>query len=122
MPRVKECREQRGDSYCFNWLISTPPDFQKPFIPTHENMAKLNLHLDQPKDQLAANLRKAFSGIVAGNVKEFGVKAIAEKGPYELSGNPELMGMIDELLRDFVKQQRMKLPGAEYVPCYVIKR
>src|SRR5699024_7990175 len=83
MPHVKECRQQRGDSYCYNWLLTIPEDFQKPFIPTHDNMAALDLHLDQPKDKLAANLRKAFSGIVAGNVKEFGVNAIAEKGPFE---------------------------------------
>lgn len=122
MPHVKECREQRGDAYCYNWLLTIPEDFQKPFIPTHENMAELNLHLDQPKEKLAANLRKAFSGIVAGNVKESGVKAIQEKGPFELSGDPELMTMIDELLQDFVAQQRMKLPGSDYQPCYVIKK
>lgn len=104
MPHVKDCRQQRGDSYCFNWLLTIPEDFQKPFIPTHENMAALDLHLDQPKEKLAANLRKAFSGIVAGNVKEFGVNAIAEKGPFELTGDPELMEMVDELLRDFVEQ------------------
>jgi len=121
MPHVKECRQQRGDSYCYNWLLTIPEDFQKPFIPTHDNMAALDLHLDQPKDKLAANLRKAFSGIVAGNVKEFGVNAIAEKGPFELSGDSELMEMIDDLLRDFVEQQRMKLPGSEYRPCYIIK-
>lgn len=121
MPHVKDCRQQRGDSYCFNWLLTIPEDFQKPFIPTHENMATLDLHLDQPKEKLAANLRKAFSGIVAGNVKEFGVNAIAEKGPFELTGDPELMEMVDELLRDFVEQQRMKLPGSEYEPCYIIK-
>lgn len=121
MPHVKDCRQQRGDSYCFNWLLTIPEDFQKPFIPTHENMATLDLHLDQPKEKLAANLRKAFSGIVAGNVKEFGVNAIAEKGPFELTGDPELMEIVDELLRDFVEQQRMKLPGSEYEPCYIIK-
>lgn len=121
MPHVKECRQQRGDSYCYNWLLTIPKDFQKPFIPTHENMAALDLHLNQPKDKLAANLRKVFSGIVAGNVKEFGVNAIAEKGPFELSGDPALMEMVDELLKDFVDQQRMKLPGSEYRPCYVIK-
>lgn len=121
MPHVKECRQQRGDSYCYNWLLTIPKDFQKPFIPTHENMAALDLHLNQLKDKLAANLRKVFSGIVAGNVKEFGVNAIAEKGPFELSGDPALMEMVDELLKDFVDQQRMKLPGSEYRPCYVIK-
>ncbi len=122
MTQVKECRQQRGDSYCFNWLLTIPEDFQQPFIPTHENMAALDLNLDQPKDKLAAHLRKAFSGIVAGNVKEFGVQAIAERGPFELHGDPELMRLMDILLQDFVKQQRMKLPGSEYIPCYTIKQ
>ncbi len=40
-----------------------------PFEPTHENMANLELHKDQPIHLLAANLRRPFSGIVAGNVK-----------------------------------------------------
>jgi len=30
------------------------------------------------------------------------------------------MQLIDKLLQSFVKQQRMKLPGTEYVPCYKI--
>lgn len=30
------------------------------------------------------------------------------------------MQLMDQLLRDFVAQGRMKLPGAEYVPCYEI--
>lgn len=122
MTDVKTCRQQRGDSYCFNWLLKIPEDFQQPFIPTHDNMASLDLSLQQSKDKLAANLRKAFSGIVAGNVKEFGVREIAEKGPYELHGDPELMQLMDVLLQDFVTQQRMKLPGSEYIPCYTIKQ
>jgi len=30
------------------------------------------------------------------------------------------MAMLDELLAGFVAQQRMKLPGAKYIPCYRI--
>jgi len=33
-----------------------------------------------------------------------------------------LMGMLDDLLASFVAQQRMKLPGTAYVPCYRIVR
>jgi len=33
-------------------------------------MANLKLYPDQPVEVLAADLRRAFSGIVAGNVKE----------------------------------------------------
>ncbi|QKO12700.1 LOG family protein YgdH [Dickeya solani] len=30
------------------------------------------------------------------------------------------MKSMDKLLQDFVSQQRMKLPGSAYVPCYEI--
>ena len=30
------------------------------------------------------------------------------------------MKLMDKLLASFVKQQRMKLPGSAYVPCYEI--
>ena len=67
---------------------------------------------------LAANLRRAFSGIVTGNVKEQGIQAIEKFGPYELSGDPAIMALLDELLKSFVAQLRMKLPGSVYKPCY----
>jgi len=69
---------------------------------------------------LAANLRRAFSGIVAGNVKESGLKAIEEFGLFILSGDADLMESIDALLNSFVQQQRMKLPGKAYTPCYQV--
>ncbi|CAX61094.1 nucleotide 5'-monophosphate nucleosidase PpnN [Erwinia billingiae] len=120
MPKVKEHRRETGDAYSFNWSIRIAPDLQVPFMPTHENMANLNLHPDQPAEQLAAALRRAFSGIVAGNVKDMGIKAIKEKGPYKLHGDPEMMRRMDDLLQGFVAQHRMKLPGTAYIPCYEI--
>jgi len=89
-------------------------------MPTHENMANLILYPNQPAEQLAAALRRAFSGIVAGNVKDMGIKAIKENGPYKLHGDPELMRRMDDLLQGFVAQHRMKLPGTAYIPCYEI--
>ena len=50
-------------------------------------MRALELTRDQPVHMLAANLRRAFSGIVTGNVKEHGIAAIEKYGPYELSGD-----------------------------------
>ncbi|MEM6052532.1 nucleotide 5'-monophosphate nucleosidase PpnN [Erwinia sp. P7711] len=120
MPQVKEHRRETGDAYSFNWSIRIAPDLQVPFIPTHENMANLNLYPDQPAEQLAAALRRAFSGIVAGNVKDMGIKAIKEKGPYKLHGDREMMRRMDDLLQGFVAQHRMKLPGTAYIPCYEI--
>jgi predicted Rossmann-fold nucleotide-binding protein len=121
MADVRAYRKESGDAYYYNWTLKIEPEFQLPFAPTHDNMAKLNLHPDQSTEQLAANLRRAFSGIVAGNVKDEGIKEIQRNGPFELSGDPALMKLVDKLLKAFVTQQRMKLPGTEYVPCYKIK-
>ncbi len=118
MDAVREFRRRANDSYNFNWLLSIRPQFQRPFEVTHEAMRALNLKLGQPAHELAANLRRAFSGIVTGNVKEYGIKAIEKLGPYELSGDPAIMQPLDELLAAFVAQQRMRLPGSLYKPVY----
>jgi pyrimidine/purine-5'-nucleotide nucleosidase len=115
---VREFRRQRSDSYNFNWLLSIQPEFQQPFEVTHRSMRALELDRDQPVHQLAANLRRAFSGIVTGNVKEHGIKAIEQRGPYELAGDRGIMQLLDELLAAFVAQRRMKLPGSIYRPVY----
>ncbi|PWC21375.1 LOG family protein [Brenneria roseae subsp. roseae] len=120
MPLVKESRRHTGDAYSFNWSLRIAPGLQMPFEPTHENMANLNLHGNQPPEELAAALRRAFSGIVAGNVKEVGIRAIEEQGPYKIHGDTQLMKSMDRLLQGFVAQQRMKLPGSTYIPCYEI--
>ena len=114
-------RKLHGDSFNFNWRLKIPEDFQMPFEPTHESMAALDLSLEQPRSALAANLRKCFSGIVAGNVKAEGVKQIQHKGPFVLSGDKGLMKHMDTLLSSFVEQGRMKLPGSEYRPCYKVQ-
>lgn len=120
MPLVKESRRHTGDAYSFNWSLRIAPDLQLPFEPSHENMADLNLHPNQPAEELAAALRRAFSGIVAGNVKEVGIQAIEQRGPYKIHGDPQMMKSMDTLLQGFVAQQRMKLPGSAYIPCYEI--
>lgn len=120
MPQVKEHRRHTGDAYSFNWSLRIAPDLQLPFEPTHENMANFNLHPSQAPEALASALRKAFSGIVAGNVKEVGIQAIEEHGPYKIHGDAQLMQSMDKLLQGFVVQQRMKLPGSAYIPCYEI--
>ena len=120
MADVQSFRRQSQDAYYFNWVLEVADDFQRPFRPTHDNMRQLQLHREQAPHELAANLRKAFSGIVDGNVKEHGIRAVAEKGPYEISGEKDVIGPLDELLRSFVAQKRMKIPTQEYVPCYRI--
>jgi len=120
MKEVKSYRRATSDAYYYNWLLHIDEEFQKPFLPTHENMRNLQLHKNQPIHILAANLRRAFSGIVAGNVKEEGIKQIEEHGKFQISGDKEIMQALDELLQGFVQQHRMKLPGSEYIPCYEI--
>ena len=115
--KVREHRLKSGDAFFFNWSLRIPPEFQHPFHPNHASMAALNLHRDQPPHLLAANLRRAFSGIVAGNVKEEGMRLIEQFGPFEIHGDPEIMLALDTLLRAFVDQRRMKMAG-EYRPCY----
>ena len=118
MQDVREFRRKRNDSYNFNWLLQVPADFQRPFEVTHASMRALELRRDQPVHELAANLRRAFSGVVTGNVKDFGIQAIERFGPYELAGDPAVMRLLDELLAAFVAQKRMRLPGSAYRPVY----
>ncbi len=115
---VRDYRRQVADSYSFNWLLKIPLALQQPFGVTHAAMSGLNLSRDLPMHERAANLRRAFSGIVAGNVKEYGVEAIERFGPFELHGDAGIMEPLDELLSSFVAQGRMKLAGADYTPCY----
>jgi hypothetical protein len=120
--RVRAQRRTSNDSYNFNWLLRIPEEFQQPFAVSHDSMAGLALHRDQPRHVLLANLRRAFSGIVSGNVKEQGIAEIDRLGPFELHGDPAVMQPLDELLRGFVAEGRMKLPGTEYHPCYRLVR
>lgn len=119
LQEVRQFRRERNDAFHFNWLLKIEESFQRPFDPTHENMASLALTHEVPPHALAADLRRAFSGIVSGNVKEKGIRLIEEHGPYEIHGDPAIMRPLDELLQAFVQQHRMKLPGgAAYEPCY----
>jgi len=117
---VRDHRVEQHDAFFFNWELNIDLPFQQPFQPTHAAMAALDLHRGRPPHELAADMRRAFSGIVAGNVKEEGMGQIEKNGPYEIHGDPEFMHALDTLLQSFVAQQRMKLPGSKYVPCYRI--
>jgi hypothetical protein len=112
---VREYRKERSDAYYFNWTLKIDHEFQHPFEPTHTNMRNLKLHKNQPAHMLAANLRRAFSGVVAGNVKDNGIRAIERHGLFELHGDPDIMTHMDALLASFVAQSRMKLPGYRIV-------
>ncbi len=120
MQQVTDYRKATGESFHFNWQMHIPTGFQQPFEPNHANMAQLNLSRNQPDYLLAANLRCALSGIVAGNVKEQGIRAIEEGGPFKICGESSLMQPLDQLLQSFVEQRRMKLNHRDYKPCYSV--
>jgi hypothetical protein len=116
--QVRDFRHANNDAYYFNWRLHLDMDFQQPFRATHATMAALQIFRGQEPQQLASHLRKAFSGLVSGNVKDDGIRAIETHGPFELSGEREIIGQLDRLLAAFVAQNRMKLPGRTYQPCY----
>ncbi|UNB81860.1 DUF3412 domain-containing protein [Klebsiella pneumoniae] len=122
MPLVKESRRETDSAYSFNWSIRISPDLQMPFDPTHENMANLKLSPDQPVEVLAADLRRAFSGIVAGNVKEVGIQAIEQYGPYKLHGDPEMDAPYGRSTAVFGRPAPHEASGRHclYLPCYEI--
>ncbi|MBL4827579.1 MAG: LOG family protein [Spongiibacteraceae bacterium] len=115
--RVQRHRRKSQESYAYNWQMSIPNALQRPFIPSHENMLNLKLKRELPSYELASELRRAFSGIVAGNVKADGIKRVKDNGPYTIQGEKYLLFEMDKLLQEFVNQGRMKLKG-EYSPCY----
>lgn len=117
MDSVRSYRYDLNDAFYFNWRMHIEKDLQHPFQPTHEAMAALKLNRQQQGHIAAANLRCAFSGIVAGNVKEDGIRAVEEHGPFVIHGEQEIVEAMDRLLISFAEQNRMKLQG-DYSPCY----
>jgi len=120
LEEVRHYRKAHHDAFYYNWKLHIPEEFQHPFEPTHENMLGLSLNFNQETHLLAADLRRAFSSIVAGNVKAQGVAYIKEHGPFHIHGDKLILEKLDALLQAFVAQQRMKLPGSEYIPCYKV--
>jgi predicted Rossmann-fold nucleotide-binding protein len=116
---VRRKRESNREAFFFNWRLNIGLEFQQPFHATHESMAALDLSEDQSSVDRAVNLRRAFSGIVGGNVRAEGVRRVREHGPFEISGDPKITGALDRLLEGFVSDRRMKLSDpANYKPCY----
>ena len=118
---VREFRTDNGDAYYFNWQLAIDEDFQQPFASTHEAMSALDISDGLPKHKLAANLRRAFSGIVSGNVREDTAALIEQHGPFEIRGSASIMKLLDGLLAAFVEQKRMKIASNDYVPCYRVR-
>ena len=119
--QVTNFRQDSNDAYHFNWQLNVDREFQIPFSPTHENMTNLLISFQQSPQSLAVNLRRLMSGIVAGNIKEPAISAIEKHGPFYLNGDISIMNNLDKLLSSFIKQNRMKIEGKSYKPCYIIK-
>ncbi len=118
---VLEFRKEHGDAFYFNWRLKIDNEFQLPFVATHESMRNLDISEHLPTHILAANLRRVFSGIVSGNVRDDTAEQIERHGPFQITGSQRIMDMLDKLLAAFVSQRRMKISGVDYDPCYVIK-
>ena len=118
---VQEFRTQHGDAYYFNWRLAIDEEFQRPFPSTHAAMGELEINENLPKHVLAANLRRAFSGIVSGNVREDTASLIEKNGPFEINASAKIMSLLDDLLQAFVAQKRMKISAGDYVPCYRVR-
>jgi len=118
---VRKHRIAQNDAFYFNWLLTIPLELQTPFNASHENMKAVQIDRALPLHELASNLRKVFSGIVAGNVKPEGLKAIRKYGNFEICGDSEIMNSLDALLAAFVRDHRMQIPGRSvYKPCYKV--
>lgn len=110
-------RREREEPFYYHTELVVDADLQWPFQPTHDSMASLKLHRAQDRCVLARELRKLFSGIVAGNIKEPTVRLITQLGPFQIVAEPDITEKLDRLLQTFVAQGRMKLSG-NYEPCY----
>lgn len=116
--KVQSARRKSGDAFYFNWLLHIPHAYQRPFEVSHDAVREIALHRDLPPAELAASLRRAFSAIVAGNVKAHGIRLVRQHGPFELRADRAIMAPLDRLLKSFVAQRRMKLAAESYEPCY----
>jgi predicted Rossmann-fold nucleotide-binding protein len=120
--RTRRQRRECGDAYYFNWLLRVPIEHQVPFEVNHAQVAALRLSRDLPPNELAVALRRAFSAIVTGNVKDAGIRLIRAHGPFDLHSDARLVEGLERLLRQFVVQGRMKLASVTYDPCYRVVR
>lgn len=117
--KVQRNRRKSGDAYYFNWLLKIPSEHQMPFNVDHSGVAALKLTRNQSSADLAVHVRRAFSAIVTGNVKDHGIRMIERHGPFQLRADAELTDALDGLLASFADKGRMKLVG-DYSPCYEV--
>lgn len=118
---IKKYRKETDESFYFNWSLEIDDHFTKPFPPIHKEIEKLEINKELDSHILAANLRRLFSIIVAGNVKPEGIKAVSDFGKFKINCDIDIIEELEELLNIFIKEDRMKLPtNKKYEPCYTL--
>ncbi len=68
-------------------------------------MADFNLICYRAPEALAAALRCAFSGIIAGNIKDKTIQAVKIQELFKLKGDPNMLQQLDQLLENFIHQE-----------------
>ena len=116
---VKTSRENLLNAYYFNRSLYIPPVFQESFTPSHRATQALEVRRSDEPYLFAASLRRFFSSVVWGNVKPEGIAAVEKEGPLPVSGDRAVLEAVDDLVRAFVAEGRMRLVGS-YVPVYRI--
>jgi hypothetical protein len=95
---VRDFRRRHSDAYNFNWLLRIPSTCSSPSSRRMSVWRRSSCGATPRRTCSRLSCVRAFSGIVAGNVKDQGVRLIEQYGPFELHGDPELLRPLDGLL------------------------
>ena len=118
--RAGKARTSSNDATYFNWQLHVDPALQRPFAPNHRTVTELDLSREQPPHELSAALRCVFSAIVAGNIKDEGIRLVEQHGPLPIVGPPDVIAALDALLGEFIAGKRMTVRDT-YAPPYVLR-
>ena len=115
---VRHSRRRASDAYNYNWLLRIPRSSSSRSRSPTKPWRSSKLTMDQPA---RAGREPAARVLRHRRRQRQGTRhpPIEEIGPVRNARAPEIAGPLDELLRAFVAQRRMKLAG-EYRPCYRI--
>ena len=116
--RTLAARDRCNDAAYFNWSLHLEPAWQAPFQATHASMRGLALNHHLPPAERAFALRKLFTGLVSGNVREEGIAAIEAQGPFTLTPAPEMQRALASLLDLLEHQGRMRFANRTRPPLH----
>lgn len=102
----------------FHGGIHIPSGLRVPYKVTRENVREQQLHREQSvSDQIIA-LRRFTYTVTLACVSDKENQDVAKNGPYEVSGDPDFIHSIDDLMQYFVATGRMN--GGAYKQPYKI--